>query len=152
MESVDYVQSESIASLVHNENPHDLHNGDHILLCGKPCRIVNFTCCKNGKHGSAKYMFTGLDIFTGKKYEDYFMKDAPVPEIERITAKLMGIADDDYLSLLMEDLTTREDLKLPDNNVGDKIKEIFSRDDVVCITILKSMGKEVVVGCKPIID
>jgi hypothetical protein len=52
----------------------------------------------------------------------------------------------------MGDLTTREDLKLPSNSVGDRIKEIFSRDGVVFVTILKSMGKEELVDCKPSSD
>lgn len=41
--------------------------GHNIILKGKPCKVVEMTTSKTGKHGHAKINFTGLDIFTGKK-------------------------------------------------------------------------------------
>ena len=35
----------------------------------KPCKVVDYKTAKVGKHGAAKAMITGIDIFTGKKYE-----------------------------------------------------------------------------------
>ena len=36
----------------------------------RPCKVVGYTTAKTGKHGHAKAKITGIDIFTGKKYED----------------------------------------------------------------------------------
>ena len=33
----------------------------------KPCKVVDMSTSKTGKHGHAKVNFTGVDIFTGKK-------------------------------------------------------------------------------------
>lgn len=35
-----------------------------------PAQVVDVSTSKTGKHGHAKCNFTGVDIFTGKKYED----------------------------------------------------------------------------------
>lgn len=36
----------------------------------RPCKIVDMSTSKTGKHGHAKVHLVGLDIFSGKKYED----------------------------------------------------------------------------------
>lgn len=36
----------------------------------RPCKIVEMSTSKTGKHGHAKVHLVGLDIFSGKKYED----------------------------------------------------------------------------------
>ena len=37
------------------------------FLKEKPCKIIEITTSKTGKHGHAKANITGIDIFTGKK-------------------------------------------------------------------------------------
>uniref|UniRef100_A0A673VL92 Eukaryotic translation initiation factor 5A n=1 Tax=Salmo trutta TaxID=8032 RepID=A0A673VL92_SALTR len=37
---------------------------------GHPCKIVEMSTSKTGKHGHAKVNMMGIDIFTNKKYED----------------------------------------------------------------------------------
>jgi translation initiation factor 5A len=41
-----------------------------MVIKGRPCKIVDVSTSKTGKHGHAKCNFVGVDIFTGKKYED----------------------------------------------------------------------------------
>ena len=40
------------------------------VLKGKPCKIVETSTSKTGKHGHAKVHLVGIDIFTGKKYDE----------------------------------------------------------------------------------
>ena len=40
------------------------------LLHGNPCKIVSMATSKPGKHGHAKILFVGMDVFTGKRYEE----------------------------------------------------------------------------------
>ena len=47
-----------------------IRKGGHIVIKGRPCKVVNVSTSKTGKHGHAKCNFTAIDIFTGKKYED----------------------------------------------------------------------------------
>ena len=40
------------------------------MLKGHPCKVVDYSTSKTGKHGHAKAHIIGIDIFTGKKHED----------------------------------------------------------------------------------
>ena len=40
------------------------------MIKGRPCKVVNVSTSKTGKHGHAKANFTAVDIFNGKKVED----------------------------------------------------------------------------------
>ena len=43
---------------------------NYIILQARPCKIVEMSTSKTGKHGHAKVHLVGLDIFSSKKYED----------------------------------------------------------------------------------
>lgn len=122
--------------------PHDLHFGDHIVLNGHPCKIVEESHCKTGKHGCAKYMFTGIDIFTGKKYEGYFTGLVQVPEVNRKPYTLLGCSDDGYMCLQDDRFETRCDIRLPkyDEELAQKIKANAGNGGTV--TIQSAMGIE----------
>ena len=40
------------------------------MLQARPCKIVEMSTSKTGKHGHAKVHLVGIDLFNGKKYED----------------------------------------------------------------------------------
>jgi len=48
----------------------ELKKGMHVVIKGHPCKIVDISTSKTGKHGHAKANITALDIFTDRKYED----------------------------------------------------------------------------------
>ena len=48
------------------------------MLKGFPCKVIEYSTAKPGKHGSAKATIVGLDIFTNKKYEDSWPTSANV--------------------------------------------------------------------------
>lgn len=47
-----------------------LRKGGYVLIKDRPCKIVDMSTSKTGKHGHAKVNLVGIDIFTGRKYED----------------------------------------------------------------------------------
>ena len=47
-----------------------LRKNGYVILKSRPCKISLISACKPGTHGHAKINLTGIDIFTGKKYED----------------------------------------------------------------------------------
>jgi hypothetical protein len=40
----------------------------------------------------------------------------------------LDVTDDGFLSLMSDDGSTKDDVKLPDGEVGDKINKLFSED------------------------
>ena len=123
-----------------------------IVLKGKPCKVVELSVSKTGKHGHAKASIVGIDIFTGKKYEDSFptSHNVEVPFINRLPYTVIDVDSDGYLTLMDKQGTTRQDLKLPQENESDKIlseriKEALNDGKEIVLTVLKSMKNEKVV-------
>merc|ERR1712110_27845 len=48
----------------------EIRKGSHLMIKGHPCKCIEVSTSKTGKHGHAKAHIVALDIFTGKKYED----------------------------------------------------------------------------------
>ena len=91
--------------------------GSYMVFQGRPCKVVGYTTAKTGKHGHAKASITGIDIFTGKKYEDSLptSHNVEVPNIKRTPYTAIDVDADGYLTLMDKQGGTRQDLKLPDD-------------------------------------
>jgi len=132
-----------------------LKKGDLVMIKGHPCKVVSFSTAKTGKHGSAKAMVTGIDIFSSNKYECTFSTgdnvDAPLMKRQEFT--LINIEDDGYVSLMTDAGDVKEDLKLPEDewlkDVTDKIREIFTEGKKEClVTVVSAMGNEKIISVK----
>lgn len=127
------------------------------MLKGKPCRVVDYSTSKTGKHGHAKAHIVGLDIFTGKKYEDMCptSHNVEVPFVNRQEFQLIGVESDGFVSLLTESGDTKHDLKLPTDTDGSldetakKVQELYNAGTPILVTVLSACGQEKIVGQKP---
>jgi len=126
-----------------------LRKGGFVMIKNRPCKIVEMSTSKTGKHGHAKVHMVALDIFTGKKLEDICPSthNMEVPNVKRKDYQLIGL-DDDFLSL-MDDLgETRDDLKCPDNEIGEEIRSAISDERDILATVLSAVGEECVIATK----
>ena len=151
----DFSKGEAGGSGVERVAAGDLKKGDLCMIKGHPCKVVNFSTAKVGKHGSAKAMVTGIDIFTSNKYEATFgsgdMIDAPITK--RVEYSLLNIDDDGYLSLLTDSGETKEDVQLPTDDwlkdVVSRTKQIFEAGEKEClVTVLAALGQEKVIAVR----
>ena len=120
-ENVDFQQADSGASNSFPQQCSSLRKNGFVLIKDRPCKIVEMSTSKTGKHGHAKVHLVGIDIFTGKKYEDICPSthNMMVPVVVRKEYPLMDISDDGFVSLLDEDKNeTRDDIKLPSGELG----------------------------------
>jgi translation initiation factor 5A len=90
-----------------------IRKGGHVVIKGRPCKVVETSTSKTGKHGHAKVHFVAIDIFTAKKLEDICPSthNMDVPVVVRNEYSLLDITDDGYLSLLKPSGDTKDDLK-----------------------------------------
>ncbi len=118
-------------------------------LQGRPCKIVEMSTSKTGKHGHAKVHLVALDIFTNKKYEDICPSthNMDVPNITRRDYQLLDI-EDNFLSLMDDAGQTRDDLKVPEGELGDEIRKAIEESRDILCTVLSAMGEEAVIATK----
>merc|ERR1711879_115283 len=126
-----------------------LRKNGFVMIKGRPCKIVEMSTSKTGKHGHAKVHMVALDIFTNKKYEDICPSthNMDVPNVSRKDYQLCDI-DDDYLSLMDDGGDMREDLKVPDGDVGEEIKSALADGREILCTVLSACGEEAVIATK----
>merc|ERR1712193_161867 len=89
-----------------------LRKGGHVMIKARPCKIVEMSTSKTGKHGHAKVHLVAMDIFTDKKLEDICPSthNMNVPNVSRKDWQLVDI-EDGYVSLMDDGGETRDDLK-----------------------------------------
>jgi len=72
-----------------------------------------------------------------------------VPNVSRREFQLLDVTDDGFLSLMSEDGTTKDDVKVPDGEVGDKINKLFKDEEKdTNVIILTAMGEEACIDAK----
>jgi len=89
-----------------------LRVGGYMIADGEPCRIVDITKSKPGKHGSAKARIVAIGIFDGVKRSIVKPVDASaeVPIIEKRSGQVFAVTPS---SIQVMDLETYEYLDAP---------------------------------------
>ncbi|KAK4655670.1 translation initiation factor eIF5A [Podospora pseudocomata] len=128
-----------------------LRKNGFVVIKNRPCKIVDMSTSKTGKHGHAKVHLVALDIFTGKKLEDLSPSthNMDVPVVRRQEYTLIDISDDGFLSLMTADGDLKDDVKLPDGEVGEKINKLFKEEEKeTLVTVQTAMGEEAAIDAK----
>lgn len=131
-----------------------LKKGSHVVIKGFPCKIVDYSTSKTGKHGHAKANIVGVDIFTGKKYEDISPTSHNMmsPIVTRKDFQLVDIDDEGFVTLMDDKNDTRSDLRLDleEDEIHKKVKEEFDEGKDLLVTVLSAMSTEKIIAVKEI--
>jgi len=150
-DEVEYTEASAGASATYPVQCSALRKNGFVMIKNRPCRIMEMSTSKTGKHGHAKVHLVGLDIFTNKKYEDLCPSthNIDVPNVSRIDFQLIDISDDGFATLMNDKGDTRDDLRIPEGELGQKIKEEFGKEDItVIVTVMSATGEEAIIACK----
>eukprot|EP00440_Ansanella_granifera_P058972 gb/GFBE01063919.1/.p1 GENE.gb/GFBE01063919.1/~~gb/GFBE01063919.1/.p1 ORF type:complete len:168 (+),score=62.74 gb/GFBE01063919.1/:1-504(+) len=158
-----FESTESGASHTYPQQAGEIRKGSFLMIKGHPCKCVEVSTSKTGKHGHAKAHIVAVDIFTGKKMEDLCptSHNLEVPFVKKTEFQVLS-ADKDTgeVSLLQEDGSTKDDLNLPifvnigeptdeDKKVTEEIiSEMDKGDKSVFVIVQAACGMEKIIATK----
>ncbi|KAJ5214991.1 eukaryotic elongation factor 5A hypusine DNA-binding OB fold domain-containing protein [Penicillium chermesinum] len=127
-----------------------LTRNSYVVLKSRPCKIVEVSTSRPGKHGHAKVHIVALDIFTGKKYEEVCPSthELDVPIVSRKQYPLQNVTDDGFLSLLDDNGDTKDDVRLPDGDIGLAIQQFAEEGKETAVIVLRAMGEEAAIAVR----
>ncbi|PNH05000.1 Eukaryotic translation initiation factor 5A-2 [Tetrabaena socialis] len=147
------------ASLTYPQQAGTVRKNGHMVIQGHPCKVVDVSTSKTGKHGHAKCNFTAVDIFTSKKYEDICPSshNVDVPNISRKEYTCIDVTDEGVVSLMEENGTVRDDLFLPKgtedaDKLSELILQLWEEQKEMSITVVKAMGIEMIMSLKVVTE
>ncbi|KAG8952148.1 Eukaryotic translation initiation factor 5A [Tulasnella sp. 424] len=126
-----------------------LRKNGYVVIKDRPCKIIDMSTSKTGKHGHAKVHLVATDIFTGKKLEDLCPSthNMNVPNVSRNEYSLLYV-EDGFLHLMTADGTEKNDVKLPEGELGEKIQAESDDGKELVISIIAAMGEEAAISYK----
>ena len=101
----------------------ELGEGSYIVIDGEPCRIVEITRAKTGKHGSAKAHVVAIGIFSGSRKTLVAPVDqrVEVPIVNKRAAQVIAILGDRVQLMDSETYETFE-VDLPGEEISSKMR------------------------------
>jgi translation initiation factor 5A len=114
-----------------------------------PRQIIDMSTSKTGKHGHAKVHLVATDIFTQRKYEELSPSthNVDVPNVRRSEYQLVNI-DDGFLNMMLVDGTPKDDVRVPEGEIGEQITQAFEDGQDLMVTIISAMGQEQAISFK----
>ncbi len=102
----------------------ELKPGSFIIIDGEPCKIVEMSKAKTGKHGSAKAHVVAISIFTGNKKTLVAPVDqrVEVPIIEKRVGQIIADMGDMVQVMDLETFETFDIEKPKDEQLAAKLK------------------------------
>lgn len=130
-----------------------LRKNGHVMIKNRPCKIVEMSTSKTGKHGHAKVHLVAIDIFTGKKLEELCPSthNINVPHVKRQDYQLLNIDDDGFCNLMDDMGMSKDDLKVPDSEIGAEVRDKHNKGEDFMVTVQSACGEEMIVGTKNLV-
>ncbi|CAN1328371.1 Eukaryotic translation initiation factor 5A [Linum perenne] len=140
------------ASKTYPQQAGAIRKGGHIVIKNRPCKVVEVSTSKTGKHGHAKCHFVAIDIFNGKKLEDIVPSshNCDVPHVNRTDYQLIDISEDGFVSsdpivkVIYPSVSNRESVCF------EQIKDGFGEGKDLVVSVMSAMGEEQICALKDI--
>ena len=141
------------ATIMEKREAGGLKKGDFVMCGDKPCKITGISHAKPGKHGAAKAIIKGQNLLDGKTVEKSYGTGEQVdcPLIRRKEYLILGLEDDDVLSLLDDDGNQKEDVSMPEKmhlEVGKLIRDMLDDDKQVLVQVTTVLYTEMVTAAR----
>uniref|UniRef100_A0A2U9IQQ5 Translation initiation factor 5A n=1 Tax=Acidianus sulfidivorans JP7 TaxID=619593 RepID=A0A2U9IQQ5_9CREN len=122
----------------------ELKEGNYIIIDGEPCRVVEISKAKTGKHGAAKANIIAVSIFSGAKKTLMAPVDdqVEIPIIEKHVGQILA---DMGNKIQVMDLNTYETFEMDKPTEEDLASKIRQGAEVEYWTI---MGRNKIVRVK----
>eukprot|EP00353_Schmidingerella_taraikaensis_P006439 CAMPEP_0185580370 /NCGR_PEP_ID=MMETSP0434-20130131/16267_1 /TAXON_ID=626734 ORGANISM="Favella taraikaensis, Strain Fe Narragansett Bay" /NCGR_SAMPLE_ID=MMETSP0434 /ASSEMBLY_ACC=CAM_ASM_000379 /LENGTH=165 /DNA_ID=CAMNT_0028198607 /DNA_START=26 /DNA_END=523 /DNA_ORIENTATION=+ len=154
----DFTATDAGASDTYPIRAGEVKKGSHVVIKGHPCKVIDYSTSKTGKHGHAKAKIVALDVFTHRKYEDICptSHNMTAPNVKRTEWQLLDISDG-FASLMdPESGETLESLKLPPDETADLdeevkayqklIEEFEAGEKDIMVTVVSAMGTDMILS------
>ncbi|PIG86558.1 gibberellin 3-beta hydroxylase [Aspergillus arachidicola] len=138
-----FEQYQEHGSQTHSAPISTLSKGAHVVIRGRPYRISKIDNFGTSIHLVAE------DIFTGTTLEDDIesTQSVHIPTVWRKEYELVDI-DEGFLNLIAQDGMAKDDVKVPDGEIGKQIQQDFDAGKNLIITVLSAMGEEQAISGK----
>lgn len=125
-----------------------VRKGGHVVINGFPCKVVETSTSKTGKHGHAKVSIVGIDVFTGKKYETMAPSthNVDAPNVSKAQYTLVDM-EGNMATLMNDKGEQREDLDIPDDLMPEAQK-FFDEEGMASIETTSAMGTTKITAVK----
>ncbi|MCD6367713.1 MAG: translation initiation factor IF-5A [Candidatus Aenigmarchaeota archaeon] len=118
----------------------NLKPGKYVIIDGEPCKVVNISTSKPGKHGSAKARIEAVTLTDGRRKE--LVKPASaqveVPIIDKRKAQVISLTGDSVHLMDMETYETFE------TSIPEELKGKLTEGQE--ISYWEVMGKRILMG------
>ncbi len=117
-----------------------LKPGNYVVIDDEPCKVLNVSTSKPGKHGAAKARIEAIGLIDGKRREIVKPGSASVdvPIIEKLKAQVLSVSGNSVQLMDMQDYETFE-CAIPEELQG----KLSEGQEVI---YWKVLGKRVLVG------
>jgi len=111
----------------------------YVMLKGHPCKIMDVKTSKTGKHGHMKCNITGIDVLTGRKYNDVVPGHAPMVEfkLDKAEFSLMDV-EGEILKCLDKDNKEQVFKMDPESELYKNLKGDFDAGKQLAVTVVRA--------------
>jgi translation initiation factor 5A len=117
-----------------------LKKGGFIQIRGHPCKIVEITTSKPGKHGHAKATILAVDVLTGEKLEEKTPTghNVDVPVVKRTEWQVVSVDQSGGLTVIDDQGNTRDNVEADDEHLDVITGAMDEGDKNVFIAMLSA--------------